>query len=99
MLSKQNYLIHIKKKITEFKHNKSVTDGEEIANRFNDYFANVGYDLARKINVDTSLTFKSYLKGNFMDSMLLSPVCEAEVKKELESLDASKNIIIPYLLE
>ena len=66
-----NEIVKRKKKvpvnITEFKHNKSVTDGEEIVNRFNDYFANVGYDLARKINVDTSLTFKSYLKGNFMD--------------------------------
>ena len=91
-----NEIVKRKKKvpvnITEFKHNnKSVTDGEEIVNRFNDYFANVGYDLARKINVDTSLTVKSYLKGNFMDSMLLSPVCEAEVQKELENLDASKS--------
>ena len=26
-----------------------------------------------------------------MDSMMLSPVCEAEVKRELENIDASKS--------
>lgn len=91
-----NEIIKRKKKeslyITEFKYNNEpVTDCKEIVNRFNDYFANVGYDLARKINVDTSSTFKSYLKGNFMDSMMLSPVCETKIQKELENLDASKS--------
>lgn len=78
--------------ITEFKeNNKDVTDSKQIVNKFNNYFANVGSDLASKIKVDTNLTFKNYLKGNFMDSMQLSPVCEPEVKKELENLDASKS--------
>ena len=33
--------------------------------------------MTRKMNVETDL------KGNFMDSMLLSPVCERNVKKIL----------------
>ena len=49
--------------ITEFKqNNESVTDTKQIVNGFNDYFANIGSDLAKKINVDTNLTFKHYLK-------------------------------------
>ena len=79
-------------KITKFKqNNESVTDTKQIVNGFNDYFANIGSDLAKKINVDTNLTFKHYLKGDFMDSMMLSPVCEAEVKRELENIDALKS--------
>ena len=78
--------------ITEFKlNNEPITDSKQIVNSFNDYFPNVGLDLAKKINVDTNLTFKHYLKGDFMDSMLLLPVCEAEDKKELENIDASKS--------
>ena len=78
--------------VTEFKLNKKiVTDQKQIVNRFNDYFANVGLELARKIHVDTNLTFKGYLKGNYKDSLFLSPVCEPEVKKKLECLDTSKS--------
>jgi len=81
-----NEIIKRKKKeslyITEFKYNNEpVTDCKEIVNRFNDYFANVGYDLARKRNVDTSSTFKSYLKGNFMDSMMLSLYVKQKFRK------------------
>ena len=58
---------------------------------FNDYFVNVGPNLAKKITTNTNLSFKDYLKGSFIDSMLLSPVCEQEIKRELENLDPSKS--------
>ena len=77
---------------TEFKKdNERITDKREIVNRFNEYFVNVGANLAKKITANTNLSFKSYLKGNYMDSMLLTPVCEQEIKKELENLDPSKS--------
>ena len=45
----------------------------------------------QKINVDANLTSEHCLIGDFMDLMLLSPVCELEVKKELENItDALK---------
>ena len=60
-------------------------------NMFNDYFVNVGPNLDKKITTNTNLSFKAdYLKESFMDSMLLSPVCEQEIKRELENLDPSK---------
>ena len=78
---------------TEFKKDtdERITDKREIVNRFNEYFVNVEANLAKKITANTNLSFKSYLKGNYMDSMLLTPVCEQEIKKELENLDSSKS--------
>ena len=78
--------------VTEFKKcNEPVTNRKEIVNRFNDYFVNVGPNLAKKIATNTNLSFKDYLKRSFMDSMLLSPVSEQEIKRELENLDPSKS--------
>ena len=74
--------------VTEFKtDNEPVTDGREIVNRFNAYFVNVGPNLAKKVAASANLPFKDYLKGSYIDSMLLSSVCEQEVKIELEHLD------------
>ena len=91
-----NDVLNRKKKetenVTEFKtDNEPVTDRREIVNRFNDYFVNVGPNLAKKIAASANLSFKDYLKGSYMHSMLLSPVCEQEVKTELEHLDPSKS--------
>ena len=87
-----NDVINRKKKetvyVTEFKKdNEHVTNRKEIVNRFNDYFVNDGPNLAKKITANTNLSFKDYLKGSFVDSMLLSPVCGQEIKRELENLD------------
>ena len=66
---------------TEFKtDNEPAADRREIVNTFNDYFVNVGPNLAKKIAASANLSFKDYLKGSYMVSMLLSPVCEQEVK-------------------
>ena len=91
-----NEVINRKKRNTvssaEFKKdNERISDEREVVNRFNEYFVNVGANLAKKITANTNSTFKSYLKGNYMESMLLTPVCEQEIKKELENLDPSKS--------
>ena len=44
-------------------NNESVTDGREIVNRFNDYFVNVGPNLAKKTAASANLSCKDYLKG------------------------------------
>ena len=57
---------------TEFKKdNEPVTDRKEIVNRFNEYFVNVGPNLSKKAPANTNFSFKNYLNGNFMDSLLL----------------------------
>ena len=37
------------------------------------------------------MSFISYLKGHYKDSMFLTPVCEREIMKELENFDPSKS--------
>ena len=66
-----NDVLNRKKKetvhVTEFKKdNEPVTSRKEIVNRFNDYFVNVGPNLAKKITTNTNLAFKDYLKGSFI---------------------------------
>ena len=50
-------------------NNNEITDPHEIANKFNEYFANIGPKLAVKI-LPSSLTFKSFLgdQSNFCES-------------------------------
>ena len=57
-----------------------MTDHQEIVNRFNDYFANVGKDLAAKIPVGNK-SFEAYLKQNIMTSFSFDLVQHNEVDK------------------
>ena len=79
--------------VTEFKkENELVTNRKEIVNRFNDYSVNVGPNLAKTIT--TKFNNQASLEGKFYGfdaPMLLSPVCEQEIKRELENLDPSKS--------
>ena len=58
--------------------NRDVSDPTEIANRFCDYFTNIGPNLAK--NISPSLNaHRSYLKGNFANSIFLDLTNEQEV--------------------
>ncbi len=69
-----------------FKYNNSIiNDSTTIVNKFNDYFVNVGLNLAKKIPIiNTTLT--SYLKGNYSNSFFINPVVEQEVVNIRKSL-------------
>ena len=49
-------------------NNEEVCDSKLIANDFNDYFVNIGPNLAKKFNRDNDGFFK-FLKGSYNDSM------------------------------
>ena len=67
-----------------------ITDPNEIANNFNEYFVNVGPKLADKIP-PSNMNFSSYLPANNQNSIFLDPIRENEVKIELDQLKVNKS--------
>jgi hypothetical protein len=63
----------------EFKmNNHIISNPKPIADRFCDYFTNVGPNLAKTIP-KASITFQSYLDGNFINSLFLEPTTMQEI--------------------
>ena len=56
-----------------------------IANRFCDYFTNIGPNLAKQIPT-TLKTASSYLGGNFAKTIFLEPASESEIIEMVRSL-------------
>ena len=72
------------------KDDNIITDSNEIANNFNDYFVNVGPKLADKIP-PSNVNFSSYLPASNQDSIFLDPITENEVKIEIDQLNVNKS--------
>jgi hypothetical protein len=49
--------------------NTNFTNPVDIANKFNEYFVNVGPQLAKKIPKVNDISYEDYLKGNYVESM------------------------------
>ena len=58
---------------------------QEIANKFNEYFKNVGSGIADKVP-NTEKTFNEYLTNNCKNSFFIEPVTKYEVEAEIGSL-------------
>ena len=71
--------------------NNNVTNPQEIANKFNEYFVNIGPQLAKKIPGNDNITYESYLNGNYVDSMFIEPVTEYELQIEINNLNENKS--------
>ena len=67
---------------------KTVTDSAEIANVFNNFFTNVGTDLAKKIPFTNKLP-SSFLKDKMYNSMVLEQVTPDELDKIIHGLKNS----------
>ena len=69
-----------------------MTDPVEIANKFNEYFTNVGPTLASKIPL-VNASFKSFLnKTHYYESFFIDPVTEEEEEKELHGSNPNQSI-------
>ena len=81
-----------------FSYNENdITDPYEIANKFNEYFANVGPKLAEKVP-SSSLMFKSFMDNqNHYESFFVEPVTEDEVERELLKIDPTNSTGIDEL--
>ena len=67
---------------TKFKCNDiTITDGKDIANRFNNFFVNIGASLAKNIPVSDKKNPSDYMSHDVFELFYLSPVTEAEVDK------------------
>ena len=63
-----------------------MNDPRLIANQFNEFFVNVGPNLAKKFSNVTD-GFRKYLKGDYLDSMFLHDTTSDEVNRIIEKLD------------
>lgn len=79
----------VNKQIGEIRiDNTTITDKNKIANKFNDYFINIGPQLANKIPAATGDPIK-YIQGNFPNSMVLyntDPTEIAQIVHQLKKL-------------
>jgi hypothetical protein len=66
-------------------NNHDITNPTVIANRFCDYFTNIGPNLAKQIPT-TLKTASSYLDGNFVKTIFLEPASESEIIEIVSSL-------------
>jgi hypothetical protein len=68
-----------------------IDDPKKIANGFNEYFINVGPNLAKKIKENPDMTFDNYLTSNYPNSMFLDPITENELVIEINSMNPNKS--------
>ena len=81
----------MRKQITQIKIKDEIIDDPQlIANQFNDYFANVGSNLAKNIPLSSKLP-SDFLKGSFPNSMFLLPTNELEVSEVISNLKNTKS--------
>ena len=66
-------------------NDKFIGTKENIASMFNEFFTNVGPDLAKNITTPVGSSVFDYLKNRNDNSMFLSPVDEKEVHKVVEN--------------
>ena len=65
---------------------KKIIDNQEIVNSFNNYFANVGKNLASRISIENK-SFETYLKQNIMTSFSFELIERNEVEKIIKGFE------------
>jgi hypothetical protein len=77
----------------EFTANNSegkISDPQTIANKFNEYFVNVGPNIAKKLQ-KSDRTYNQYLTGSYKDSFFLEPITKYELETEIRNLNPKKS--------
>ncbi len=69
----------------------TIKDEFEIANKFNNYFVNIGPNLAKKITNTSNTNFSEYLTHNYLNSMYLDLLTEFEVQNEMNNFNSNKS--------
>ena len=92
-----NEIINKKKSKTKFPSsfkvddNTEISDPVEIANRFCDYFTNIGPNLAKKIPTSPN-SHQTFLSGNFPNSIFLKLATESEILDIASSFQSEKAV-------
>ena len=71
--------------------NREIVDPKPIANALNDFFANIGTNLACSIP-SSSQSAREFMSSRILDSLFLSPVTENEIEEEIAKLNVSKAV-------
>lgn len=72
-------------------NNNTITDVASITENFNDYFSNIGQNLASKIVLNNKRAYKNYLSKSVSSSLFLQPTSQFEVKQQICSLSNKKS--------
>ena len=67
-------------------NNVKVVDSKIIADKFNQFFTNIGPSLASKIKTDSPCSYTTFLKQNILSSFRFSLVTSESVEKIIQSL-------------
>ena len=94
-------IVHFRPKINQkivkiIQNETDLTDPKQVANAFNDYFANVGVNLARLISKVNKLPLE-YLKNPISNNFYLFPITPSEVETQISNLKPGKSVG-PYSL-
>ena len=65
---------------------KTIKGSQQIAEKFNDFFLNIGTNLAASLETNTSKTHRSYLNSNILTSFGFNLVDEDHINKIMKSL-------------
>ena len=65
--------------------NHEISNADEIANRFCEYFSNIGPNLAKNITASSS-SHHSFLKGDFVNSLFLESTTQDEITELINNL-------------
>ena len=71
--------------------NKKETNTKFIADKFNEFFTNIGPSLAEKIKSDSAISYKAYLKQHITSSFKFSLVSSDSVLKLITTLKAKSS--------
>ena len=91
LLNKPTKNTKLSKTFVESNSLKLIEDPHKIANKFNDYFINIGPNLAKKINSDDDDTFVKYLNGSYPSSFFIDAVTQNELENEIANMKPNKS--------
>ena len=72
--------------------NVKITNHQDIASKFNEFFASIGQNLSSKINInDNSLQFTDYLNRPTEKRFIFNPITKEEIMEKMRYLTNSLN--------
>ena len=86
LLNKPTNNDKITKMFVESNSKTIIEDPEKTANKFKDYFINIGPNLAKKTKYKDNDTFEKYLTGSYQSSLFLNAITPNELELELDNI-------------
>jgi hypothetical protein len=98
LLNKPTKNTKLSKTFLESNSSNTIIEAEEIANKFNDYFTNIGPNMAKKIKCNDHDNFEKYLKGSYQSRFSLMLSQKMNLKLNLKILSRTKVLDVMALM-